>query len=70
MAPTAGMCELMRALQSSDNAVRGEAEAKLDEAVKGAPNQLVPELLSVLACEEPLGICGVFGWQRVQAFGR
>lgn len=46
--PPAGICELMRALQNSDNAIRSEAEKKLMEAVKGAPDQLVLELLAVL----------------------
>lgn len=47
--PPAGICELMRALQNTDNAVRSEAEKTLMDAIKGAPNQLVLELLAVLA---------------------
>ena len=35
-APPAGICELMRALQNSDNAVRSEAEKTLMDAIKGA----------------------------------
>lgn len=34
--PPAGICELMRALQNSDNAVRSEAEKTLMDAIKGA----------------------------------
>ncbi|CAJ1397483.1 unnamed protein product [Effrenium voratum] len=52
MAAPAGICELLSAFVGSDNAARQAAEQKLAEATKGAPNQLVRELLAVLAADE------------------
>ncbi|CAE7616580.1 IPO5 [Symbiodinium natans] len=46
--PNQGTCELLRAFISPDGATRTAAEERLKEAVRGAPNELVKELLAVL----------------------
>jgi len=46
--PNQGTCELLRAFISPDGATRGAAEERLEQAIRGAPNELVKELLSVL----------------------
>ncbi|CAE7353258.1 IPO5 [Symbiodinium pilosum] len=46
--PNQGTCELLRAFINPDAATRTAAEERLKEAIKGAPNELVKELLAVL----------------------
>lgn len=42
-------CELLRAIQNPEDAVRKEAEKKIDEALDSAPDQLTQGLLAVLS---------------------
>jgi len=48
-APPQGICELLRSFVGIEADTRKAAEQKLEEALKTAPNQLVAELVAVLA---------------------